>query len=143
MLARWLLCPANIAAMNPISSRISGAYSGVTFSPRQARIIFSISSLPGSVIAGRGPPSRIIEHGGADFILDSLGHRLRDPGSGGRRAWACKEAPALRSRHMNQNISRTRDIASAMADVRSSFLRGASMFMVFRPAFPEFPANPP
>src|SRR5216684_4362225 len=43
-------------AMNPISSRISGAYSGVTFSPRQARIIFSISSLPGSVIAGLGSP---------------------------------------------------------------------------------------
>src|SRR5216683_1333221 len=56
LLARRLLCPAHIGAMNPISSRISGAYSGVTFSPRQARIIFSISSLPGSVIAGLGSP---------------------------------------------------------------------------------------
>src|ERR1044072_7030965 len=42
--------------MNPISSRISGAYSGVTFSPSVARIIFSISSSPGSVMAGFGSP---------------------------------------------------------------------------------------
>ena len=42
--------------MNPISSRISGAYSGATFSPSVARIIFSINSSPGSVMTGFGSP---------------------------------------------------------------------------------------
>ncbi len=41
----------------PICSRIIGAYSGGTFSPRQARIITSIWSSPGSVISGWVAPS--------------------------------------------------------------------------------------
>jgi hypothetical protein len=56
LLVRRVAAPARLARENLISPRISGAYSGATFSPRQARIIFSISSSPGSVINGPGLP---------------------------------------------------------------------------------------
>ena len=71
-------------ATKPISSRISGAYSGATFSPRQARIIFRSSSSPGSVMTGFGVPSaKSLTHSRPDFGLDLSGTPAS--GSGMRR----------------------------------------------------------
>src|SRR5712675_2199597 len=116
-----------------ISSRISGAYSGATFSPSVARIIFSISSLPGSVTAGLGSPLAN-SFTTAARISSWLSRGKPASGSGIRRTSrrglyggsSQRSSPVM----WTSTISSTRISPSAIAEARSSFLRGISTFIV-------------
>ena len=100
--------------MKPISSRINGAYSGVTLSPSVARIIFSINSSPGSVMTGFGSPfSNSFSTAARISAWISGGHaglRIRNQADVALRLVG-RLQPALVAGHVNQHHQQHADIA--------------------------------